>query len=497
MSPTRANAKARAIAGVLVAALTVLALPSVASGAMSVTVDSRAVRRIAPGFLGLSMEMRGVESYTGFNSNRINPVFEQLLRELDPGQQVLLRLGGDTTDWTWYPVPGMRRPLGVRYALNATWFKVVRALAQRIDGRVIVGVNLEADNAHLAAAEARAIIAGIGQPELEALELGNEPDIYGRSTWFELNGVHYHGRPRDWDFEQFKPDYDRILSALPDFPLVGPDVGQAQWFGNLGTFLSTEPRVRIATMHLYPLGCVASKPATIPALWSDAHTRGFASELRASIVVAHAHHIPFRLDETNAVSCGGQHGVSDTFAAALWGLDALFELANVGADGVSVHTREGTANQLFSFERTGVGWVGSVTPEYYGLLAFARAAPAGSSVLDVAGASTGPIHVWATRAPDGTERVVLLNVSTGAGQNVLVRASGPPVASLERLSAPSANASTGVTLAGQSFGTKTATGIPTGALRTTPIRDARAGYNVWMPPASAAILTLKSQSAAR
>jgi hypothetical protein len=471
----------------------VLAVPSAASGAMSVTVASRAVGRITPGFLGLSMEIRGVESYTGFNSNGINPVLEQLIRELDPGQTAVLRLGGDTTDWTWYPVPGMRRPLGVRYALNATWFNVVRALARGIHGRVIVGVNLEADNAQLAAAEAKAIIAGIGQPQLEALELGNEPDLYGRSTWFALNGVHYHGRPRDWDFEQFKPDYDRILSALPDFPMVGPDVGQAQWFHNLGPFISTEPRVRIATMHLYPLGCVASKPATIPELFSDAHTRGFASELRASIAVAHAHHIPFRLDETNAVSCGGQHGVSDTFAAALWALDALFELANVGADGVNVHTREGTANQLFSFESTGLGWVGSVMPQYYGLLAFAQAAPAGSSLLQVAGASTGPIHVWATRAPGGTERVVLINLSTSAGQNVLVRASGPPVATLERLSAPRANATAGITLAGQSFGTPTATGIPTGALRTTPIHDARAGYNVWMPPAGAAILTLKPQ----
>jgi hypothetical protein len=470
-----------------------LAVPNAASGAMTVTVNSRAVGRIAPGFLGLSMEMRGVESYTGFNSNQINPVLEQLIRELDPGQNAVLRLGGDTTDWTWYPIRGIRRPLGVRYALNATWFKVVKALARGIDGRVIVGVNLEADNARLAAVEASAIIAGIGRQQLEALELGNEPDLYGRSTWFELGGVHYHGRPSSWDYVQFKADYDRIRGALPAFPLVGPDIGQAQWFHNLDPFLSTEPSIQLATMHLYPLGCVASKPATIPALWSDAHTRAYASELKASIAVSHAHHIPFRLDEMNAVSCGGQRGVSNTFAAGLWALDALFELASVGADGVNVHTREGTANQLFSFERTGFGWVGSVTPEYYGLLAFARAAPAGSSLLDVGGASAGPVHVWATRAPNGAERVVLINLSTSAGQNVLVRASGPAVATLARLSAPHANATTGITLAGQSFATPTGSGIPTGALRTTPIRDAHAGYNVWMPPASAAILTLKSQ----
>src|ERR1700678_4069843 len=104
MSSIRADGKVRAIASVLVAARMVLAVPGAASAAMTVTVGSRAVGRIAPGFLGLSMEMRGVESYTGFDSNHINPVLEQLIRELDPGQNVVLRLGGDTTDWTWYPI---------------------------------------------------------------------------------------------------------------------------------------------------------------------------------------------------------------------------------------------------------------------------------------------------------------------------------------------------------------------------------------------------------
>ena len=55
---------------------------------------------------------------------------------------------------------GTRRPIGVRYALTPTWFKVVKALAQGVDAQLIVAVDLEVDRARIAAAEARAIIAG-------------------------------------------------------------------------------------------------------------------------------------------------------------------------------------------------------------------------------------------------------------------------------------------------------------------------------------------------
>src|SRR5665213_1390401 len=76
------------------------------------TVAPSSVGRISPGFLGLSMEIRGVEDYTGRDPNQINPVFEQLIRDLDPGQRPVLRLAGDSTDWSWYPVPHARRPIG-------------------------------------------------------------------------------------------------------------------------------------------------------------------------------------------------------------------------------------------------------------------------------------------------------------------------------------------------------------------------------------------------
>ncbi|MHB8690278.1 MAG: glycosyl hydrolase family 79 C-terminal domain-containing protein [Solirubrobacteraceae bacterium] len=472
--------------------MSLFAAQGASAGVVRATVSMREVGRIPFGFLGLSLEIRGVENYAGFNPGAINPVFEQLIRNLDPGQRPRLRLGGDTLDWTWAPIAHTRRPVGVRYSLTPTWFKVVKALAQDVDARLIVGVNLEVNRARVAAAEARAIVAGIGSPWLEALELGNEPELYNVLPWFEVHSVPYYGRPAGWGFSDYLNEYASISRTLPRFPLAGPDIASAAWLGGLGSFLTGEPRVRIATVHRYPLGCLPSQPATIAQLLSPGSTRDFAAGLGSALATAHAHGIPLRVDEMGAVSCGGQAGVSDTFATALWALDVQFELARAGLDGVNIHTRVALVNQLFSFRRVHRVWEGHIAPEYYGLLAFAQAAPAGSRLLRVLGVPDGPVRVWATGGPERTERVVLINLDTQIGTTVAVQAgSRHEPATLERLTAPRAGARSGVRLGGQSFGKETSTGTLAGRPRTASLSRSQTGaYRVWMPPASAAILTL-------
>ena len=132
-----------------------------------------------------------------------------------------------------------------------------------------------------------------------------------------------------------------------------------------------------------------------------------------------------------------------------------------------------------------------MSPEYYGLLMFAQAAPPGSRLLRISGTS-GPLKIWATKAPDGRIRIVVINRDTAHTHVVSLPAAssgGGGPATIERLQAPSAASSTGVTLGGESF----ATGTETGSL-APPSDDAvpkRGGrYLVTMPAASAALLTL-------
>jgi hypothetical protein len=460
--------------------------------ATSATIGSGTVGTVQPGFVGLSLEIRGVEAYTGTDSHAINPVFEQLVRNLAPGAHPDLRLGGDSTDWAWYPIPHTTRPLGVRYSLSPRWLAVVKSLVQGVNGRLIVGLNFELDNPRVAGAEAHAIVHGIGSPWVQALALGNEPELYASATWFELNHIKYHGRHGNWGFPAFLPDYDSILRALPgSVPLAGPDVGSLKWTNDLGRFLAAEPRVKIATIHKYPLvKCSPSTVVTIPELLSDPSTRGFEQYLSAPARAASQHHVALRLDETNTVSCAGAVGVSNTFASALWSLDALFEAARAGMAGVNVHTSESTANALFAFSSAHGHWHGTVNPDYYGLLAFAQAAPAGSQLLSVSGPSSGPIHIWATRASDGTTRIVLINFDAQHPSAITLHISSSATGTLSRLTAPRVGATGGVTLRGQSFGSQTTTGLLAGTPQTSSVKPLGGAYHVTLPGASAAILTL-------
>jgi Glycosyl hydrolase family 79 C-terminal beta domain len=488
------RSRAAAALSWLLALLALLGAAS-AAGATVVTVGGFPGRVIAPGFVGPSLEIRGIETFTGTDPHAVNPVFEQLIRNLAPGQRPVIRLGGDTTDWTWYPIRGMRRPLGVRYSLSKQWLAVVKSFAEAVNAHLIMGVNFEVDSARVAGAEARAIASGIGSPWLQALALGNEPELYSGLEWYGLNGHAYYGRARGYNFASYLKDYSSVLRALPrTVPVAGPDAGsQTTISANMGQFLRAHQRVRIATVHKYPLEqCAPTPRVTIAELLSPASTRGLTADLGPSVRAAHAHGIPLRVDETNSVSCGGAPGVSDTFASALWSLDSMFEFAHAGVDGVNVHSKLGTANALWSFSQAGSRWQAVVNPDYYGLLAFAQAVPAGSRLLPVSGAGAGNLHVWATRGPDGTPRVVLINLDTGSAHTVIVRglSAAAGTGALERLSAPRAGSRSGVTLGGQSFGSQTTTGLLTGALRTTSVSPSGGRYVVKLPAASAAILML-------
>jgi Glycosyl hydrolase family 79 C-terminal beta domain len=300
------------------------------------------------------------------------------------------------------------------------------------------------------------------------------------------------GRPRSYDFSDFARDFSRVAGSLPQIPLAGPAVGAANWEAQLGPFLTAERRVGVATLHAYPLKkCSATTHVTPAELLSEASSIGLADSIAPYVAVAHAHGVPLRIDEMNAVSCGGERGVSDTFASSLWSLDTLFAMARAGVDGVNLHTVPSAINELFAFKLDHGVWRGDVHPNYYGLLMFAQAAPAGARLLQLSGTTGGTLRTWATLAPDGHVRVVLINASTARAQTVAVRVpAARGSAGLERLTAPTVTATSGVSLGGQSFGAQTTTGRLAGAAQPDSVTSSAGRYLVRLPAASAAMLTL-------
>jgi len=465
------------------------------SSVVTVSPDTAGVT-IAPGFLGLSIEYWATEAYAGKNPHAVNPVLARLIDDLAPGQTPVLRIGGVSTDQTFYPVSGVKRPPGVFYRLNTRRLEVMKGLAELTGAKLIMGITFEADSRLFAGAEARAMVSVIGPSHIDAFELGNEPELYGNPafSWYTRNGKGVTGRSANYGPSQFASDFAGIGSALPDsVPLAGPASGASNWLDDLGPFLTSEPRIGVVTVHRYPFEACAVAPSspsypTVSRLLSPLGTVDQAGGLTPYVAVAHAHHVPIRIGEMNTVGCGNPPVVPNSFAEALWALDVLFAYAQTGVDGVNVHTWPGAIYNLFNFKKSPAGWQATVEPEYYGLLMFAQAAPAGSRLVKAA-SSNAKIRAWATRAPDGTVRVTLINDSTTATERLAVDVSGAAGSgSLTRLLAPSAAATSGVTIGGQGLG---ATGEPTGTAVVTTVAPSGGGYDVSLPAASAALLTLR------
>ncbi len=468
---------------------------AVPAGATVVTVGHAAISRaIASGFLGLSLEFPAIPAYAGKDPGDVDPALLQLIRNLAPGQAPVLRIGGDSTDWTWWPAPHLARPDGVNYTLTPGWVTVAGALVRDLDARVILGIDLEADSTRVASTEARALIAGLGRAHVEALELGNEPELYGSFIW---DGSGHTGRPRGYDFAGYSKDIAGMVGALPHVPIAGPATGAPKWFPDVGRFLAAHRDVAVVTLHRYPLQLCFVSPAqpnypTIGNLLSAAASRGQANSVAPYVGISHSHGVPLRIDEMNTDSCGASPAVSKSFASALWVLDALFEMARVGVDGVNIHSYPGATYELFTFRRVDGRWRASVEPEYYGMLMFAQAVPPGSHLLGLSWHQRAGerLRIWATRAPDGRIHVVLINDGAKA-QTVVVRVPETAGAgTLERLTARSLDATGGVTLGGQGFGSETSSGQLAGRATVTSMTPAAGRYSFRLPGASAAMLTL-------
>jgi hypothetical protein len=447
---------------------------------------------IPSGFVGISTVFSELEDAAGNSPNNIDTVLVQLLKNLSP--HPVIRIGGDSTDWTWWPVAHMSAPAGIRFVLNKGWIAVTKALVQAAGARLILGVNFEANSRQIAAVEANALIKGIGSSSIAALELGNEPELYSVFAWYHTKaGAKILGRPRGWDQSTYYHDYSSVAGALPRLPLAGPSVGGPRWIAALSDFLHEEPRVRLATIHAYPLKvCSASTHVTIPDLLSTQSSAGLANELAPAVHAAHSHGVPLRLDEMNAVSCGGEKGVSDTFATSLWSVDFLFQLARIGMAGVNINSVPTSINSPFAFTTATGQWSAAVHPLYYGMQLFSQAAPAGSHLLSVSGHSDSTLRTWATKAPDGTIHVVALNdaLATPANVSVTVPVGGGRPGTVVLLRAPHVSSTSGVTLGGQSYGGLTSTGTlagTSGAAQSTP---SHRRYSLRVPPATIAMLTI-------
>jgi hypothetical protein len=463
---------------------------------------------LGSGFLGLALELNTVPKWVGKTSAPVNPVLIQFIHNLVPTGRPVIRIGGQSTDRSWWPVPGMKRPLGVTLTLGKGWINSVRRFAEALNAKLLLGVNLEANRSRIPQLEASKFLSGLGQKYIDAFQVGNEPNLYPVIPWYKRLG----GRNVPWYFKtgspvfsrrptygpaQFAQEFSRIASGLPGkVPIAGPETGPPSWLQVFSRLITAHSREKILTSHAYGLNnCVTDPGAlnypSVPHLINQHASRGDLGAAAPFVGVAHRRGAAYRVDEMGSISCNGRPGVSNTMASALWVMDALFFIAREHVDGVNLHTYQNSDNGLFDFKYTHGRWQGTVHPIYYGALMFAQAAPAGSRLLHLHLAGHDQLRAWATRAPDHKVRVLLINDSLGSRAVANVQAPsgyGSHAGTVERLLASSAYAKGGLSLGGRRFGTTLTGALRTPKLETDHVRSGT--YTLSLPAASAALLTL-------
>jgi hypothetical protein len=449
---------------------------------VTVTIDPFAPGPPVPRrFLGLSFEVAALGQLSRY-SDRGDLV--RLLRSLGPG---VLRFGGITADedvaWSDAATP---RPAWAPSVIGPAQLDAIGALARRSGWKVLLTVGLAHDEPAAAAREVAAADRALGA-NLAAVEIGNEPDSYGSHGFRQLPWIAQ-------GYEEEVSSYREAIAALtPNVPIAGPDVSGSGAFPEWGEEEALSQRPALLTGHHYPLGCAQTPAPSIEALLSPAIREREAQSLATYISVSDTYRIPFRVDETNSVSCGGVPGISDTFASALWATAYITQAMTAGAAGINLQgnpTNCAGYTPLCAPDPAALA-SGSLRaqPDWYALLltsSLIGEEPLPTKITEgsanlVAASFAGPDHllkvVLVDDEPAGASPLALrLNVGPGLGAGRVLR-----------LTAPAQNATGGVLLGARAIA---ATGSWSNSAPAEGVSARTGTIALGLAPDSAALLTV-------
>jgi hypothetical protein len=474
-------------------------------------VIDRRIAATAPGlavpssFAGLSIEYWSVPDYIG-SGGRVNAIFARLVDALAAGGHgpPTLRLGGNSTDETWWNPGGAPRPPTISTDVTPDWLAQLGNWERRTRTPLVLGLNLGLADPANAAQLAQAAVTQLPPYSVATFELGNEPDRYSQPLTFHVIGrrlARVQKRPSDYDYEQYRGEIGAyagaIAPAAPGAVLSAGGFASTAWEDHEDDLLGSVG-LPVFSTHAYALGTCGGAARRRGAnyytsrLLSGRTYQPLVSRAAQLAAVAATHGAAVRVSEANTAICGGVHRGSDTFAAALWATDVLFGMAEAGVRNVDLHTWTGSWYAPVDFVRLHGRLVGRVRPLFYAMLLFDRATPRGARLLAVGpNAPNAQLKSWATIDPAGTRRVVLVNKDFHRAHKIVLRLpGGGSVGRVERLLAPSIAATHGVTLAGQAYAQQTADGALRGKRVSERVVRASGAFRVVVPPGSAALVTV-------
>ncbi|KAF6757178.1 hypothetical protein DFP72DRAFT_248807 [Ephemerocybe angulata] len=347
-----------------------LSLYSVLANGLQITLPAGSAlkskaRPVAPDLVSFSIEQDRWEEWVGSTSR--NEFFYNALvnlREL-AGRPPTIRVGGRSQDVTHLKTnmqgsevlfanstPSVPYPEAVYMRVGPSFFLSAKFLPE--DTRVIHGLNFaSADDLrglfHLAAIANAFTAPSIknARVTLEAIEVGNEPDRYGRLD----------ARMPTYDGTQYVKEWNTWAGNVLAVKQLYPEFLFSYWGASLSVNSSHDPtgwtpealfgqglldspagkRLKTVSQHHYSIDGCAEGPTDILNLMKKANVRKSLEPFKSSLKATQEKGLEYVLGEVGSVSCHGATGVSDTAGAALWALDYALHSASMGISRVFFH----------------------------------------------------------------------------------------------------------------------------------------------------------------
>lgn len=333
--------------------------------AATLTVDEREkLAAIPQDFTGLSYESAQLANPAFFAPE--NTALIALFREL--GEQGVLRLGGGTSEFTAFTAQESAAPppfdtVGPDTSKNVksdtpvtlASLRNLRGFLDAAGWNCLYGLNLGRGTPARAAEEAFYAHDILGA-RLIAFQLGNEPDAW-RNRY----------RPVTWTYADYWKEWSVaraiIRARVPQARFAGPDVSnKMDYVIGFAHDVKGETDVVMLTSHYYAMGPAGAPGITLDKLLSP--DPKLERDLKIAMTAARADGLPYRMSEGNSCWNGGQPGVSDTLASALWAEDMMLHFAAFGCAGVNLH---GGGNGFYTPVAGSLGTGFVRRPEYFGM----------------------------------------------------------------------------------------------------------------------------------
>lgn len=365
-------------------------------------------------FLGISWELYVLNYLWGETPTTLSPSLQNYLSNIRSrmSQPLRIRIGGNSMDGSTY-VPDQTNMISltdpdayyndVPCDFGPMLFDVIKAMSGKVGSlQVILGLSMRdpgdeevVKSLMRLAYDAETKLGWLGEGGegedggglLDALLLGNEPDLYAG-----------HGERDKYEISDYIPEIATLIDELGNSEygnltekkvLGGPTVC-CGW--DLDTVLDAGLKdfgYKYYTIQHYPThvcGGVTASSSNITYYLSHPNTPTFLSWNLAGMSIAKSQTppVPMLLTEYNSASCGGDPSVAPTFAAALWAVDSALQGAALDFEGMYLHTRElGVLYNLFDPPKESSGEDGALSDEwrtgavYYAELVIAEALRSG------------------------------------------------------------------------------------------------------------------------